>query len=110
MVSLFAVTSLLSLFLAHRLYLHVRASTTTPTGETLANYDSLALGVKAWVDETKTRAGFEVLPKPKSPSQGYKAMPAEAGARDLGADKGEKVKVRWEDGAWVGLHTEDKKQ
>lgn len=59
-LSLLALSSLLSLFLLHRLYIHITSSPTSSTKSGGLDMNQLSTGVKSWLEETKTR--LPVLP------------------------------------------------
>lgn len=54
-LSCLAVSCLIGLFLAHRLYLHLAAATTTDKGELDASFENISTGVREWVNETTAR-------------------------------------------------------
>jgi len=54
LVSLSILSFLLSLFLVHRLYLHLATSTKTADGHQ-TDYAHLSKGVRAWIGETSGR-------------------------------------------------------
>jgi hypothetical protein len=63
LVSLFLVSALVSLFLVYRLFLHIRANISQPSGEITLDSQSLMTGLRGWLVETEARAGFPSLPK-----------------------------------------------
>jgi len=67
LVSLFLVYALVSLFLFYRLFLHVKANVSQPSGEVTLNSESIMTGIRGWLVETEKRAGFPPLPKALSP-------------------------------------------
>jgi hypothetical protein len=68
LISLFLVYALVSLFLFYRLFLHVKANVSQPSGEVTLNSEAIMTGVRGWLVETEKRAGFPPMPKGLSPS------------------------------------------
>jgi hypothetical protein len=63
LVSLFLVSTLVSLFLVYRLFLHIRANVSQPSGEITLDSQSVMTGLRGWLVETEARAGFSSLSK-----------------------------------------------
>lgn len=104
-ISTFILSGLICLFLVHRFYLHLRA-TSSSSGQFQLSVDSTLTAIVDFGIETAARVGIDIhpgSPTPKNPSttSGTKTFKAKVGTNKTGPDN--RAQVKWDQTAqeWI---------